>query len=261
MTQDLSLAARHLPLLARGIPDHLLHAHALTLAEDGPLRVVYAPFEHVARNARVVVVGITPGRTQAVAAIRAAQAALANGQTLASTLRSAKLTASFSGAMRSNLIAMLDGIGVAQHLGLKSAAELFTPGGERVHLTSALRYPVFKDGENYNGTPDMIRTPLLRRMIEAHLAEEARLLPEALWLPLGPKAEQALRHLAGMGLLDPARVLEGLPHPSGANAERVAVFVGRKAPEVASRQTNGPALVAAAKRLTAQIADLPGVAA
>ena len=60
-----------------------------------------------------------------------------------------KLTASFSGAMRSNLIAMLDGIGVAQHLGLKSAAELFTPGGERVHLTSALRYPVFKDGENY----------------------------------------------------------------------------------------------------------------
>lgn len=261
MTQDLTLAARHLPLLARGTPDDLLQAQAQTLAEDGPLRVAYAPFEHVALNARLVVVGITPGRTQAIAAIRAAQVAFANGKTLAETLRSAKLTASFSGAMRSNLVAMLDGIGVAQHLGLKSAAELFTSGGERVHLTSALRYPVFKDGENYNGAPDMIRTPLLRRMIETHLAEEARLLPNALWLPLGPKAGQALRHLAGMGLLDPGRVLEGLPHPSGANGERVAVFMGRKAPEAASRQTNGPALVASARRLSAQIADLSGAAA
>lgn len=261
MTQNLTLAARHLPLLVSGNPDHLLQTQALTLAEDGPLRVAYAPFEHIALNARLVLVGITPGRTQAIAAIHAAQVASAKGQSLAETLRSAKLTASFSGAMRSNLVAMLDGIGVAQHLGLKSAAELFTSRGEHVHLTSALRYPVFKDGENYNGTPDMIRTPLLRRMLETHLAEEACLLPNALWLPLGPKAGQALRHLVGMGLLDPTRILDGLPHPSGANGERVAVFMGRKAPGAASRQTNGPALVAAAKRLTAQIADLSGAVA
>lgn len=261
MTQDFTLAARHLPLLVRGTADDLLNSQDLTLAVDGPLRVAYAPFEHIARDARLVVVGITPGRTQAVAAIRAAQTALAGERTMADTLRSAKLTASFSGAMRSNLVAMLDGIGVARHLGLRSAAELFTPGGELVHLTSALRYPVFKDGANYNGTPDMIRTPILRRMIETHLAEEARMLPDALWLPLGPKAGQALRHLTEMGLLDSARVLEGLPHPSGANGERVAVFMGRKVPEAASRQTNGPALVAAARRLTAQIADLSGAAA
>ena len=260
MTQNLSLAARHLPLIARGRPEDLLHSEALTLAQEGPLRVAYAPFEHIARDARLVVVGITPGRSQAVAAIRAAQAALADACALEDTLRFAKLTASFSGAIRANLVAMLDSIGVARHLGLMSAAELFTPGGERVHLTSALRYPVFKDGENYNGTPDMIRTPILRHMIETHLAEEARFLPDALWLPLGPKAEKALRHLAGLRLLDPARVIGGLPHPSGANGERVAVFMGRKAPEAASRQTNGPALVAAAKRLTAQLANLTGTA-
>ena len=85
--------------------------------------------------------------------------------------------------------------------------------------------------------------------------------PKRRAVSLGPKAGQALRHLAGMGLLDPARVLEGLPHPSGANGERVAIFMGRKAPEAASRQTNGPALVASARRLSAQIADLSGAAA
>lgn len=181
---------------------------------------------------------------------------------MADALRAAKLTASFSGgAMRANLVCMLNQVGVARLLGLRSSAELFTPGGELVHLTSALRYPVFVGGKNYNGTPDMIRTPLLRRMVETHLAEEAHLLPRALWLPLGPKPAQALRHLARMGLLDPARILDGLPHPSGANGERVAVFLGRKAPEAASAQTDGPALVAARARLIAQVAKLAGEAA
>jgi hypothetical protein len=73
-------------------------------------------------------------------------------------------------------------------------------------------------------------------------------------LPLGPKANEALRY----GLLNPELVLSGLPHPSGANAERIAVFVGRKASEAASRQTNGAALVDARHRLSAQIARLKG---
>jgi hypothetical protein len=104
----------------------------------------------------------------------------------------------------------------------------------------------------------MLRTPLLREMIDAHLVEEARLLPQALWLPLGPKADAAVQHLAKLNLLDPARILSGLPHPSGANAERVAVFLGRKAPELASRKTNPQILLQAFKRLAGQIANLKG---
>jgi hypothetical protein len=262
MQQDLTIAARYQPALASGDAHALLGSAALEVAHEGSLKVTYAPFDHVALNARLVVVGITPGESQALVAIRAQQAALSRGMSLPDALRAAKLTASFSGGvMRSNLIAMLDEIGVARLLGLRSSAELFTPGGELVHLTSALRYPVFVGGKNYNGTPDMIRTPLLRRMIETHLAEEARLLPEALWLPLGPKPAQALRHLAGMGHLDPARILDGLPHPSGANGERVAVFLGRKAPEAASTQTNGANLVASRAHLVAQVRGLTGDAA
>lgn len=39
---------------------------------------------------------------------------------------------------------------------------------------------------------------------------------------------EALGFLADRGLIDRKRVLEGLPHPSGANAERIAYFLGRK---------------------------------
>ncbi|SFG96698.1 hypothetical protein SAMN04488020_105156 [Palleronia marisminoris] len=232
----------------------------MTLAKDGSLRVAYAPFDHVARDARIVVVGITPGRVQAVNAFEATRRALARGCSVPDALAEAKLAGSFSGPLRANLVAMLDAIGVAGHLAVSTTAEIFRPGSREVHFTSALRYPVFLSGKNYNGTPDMLATPILRQMVETHLAEEVRMLPKALWLPLGPRPEAALRHLAGQGLLDKKRILGGLPHPSGANAERVAVFLGRKAPERASRQTNAAKLLDAFRSLVGQIAALEGAA-
>lgn len=260
MEQDLSLAATYLDRIPASTAADL-DSRIMTIAQDGALRVAYAPFDHVARNARVVIVGITPGRVQATNALSAALSALKTGKSIPETLAEAKLTGSFSGPLRANLVAMLDAIGVAEHLGVQTTAEIFRPGSQDVHLTSALRYPVFVGGQNYNGTPDMLKTPILRRMIETHLAEEARMLPDALWLPLGPRPEAALRHLAGQGLIDRKRVLGGLPHPSGANAERVAVFLGRKPPELASRKTNAAKLLSAFKALSAQIAALKGALA
>ncbi|WP_417729605.1 hypothetical protein, partial [Roseovarius sp.] len=108
----------------------------------------------------------------------------------------------------------------------------------------------------YNGTPDMLQTRVLRRQIDTHLMEEARALPRAIWLPLGPKAESAVSHLVRNGLLEGNRVLSSLPHPSGANAERVAVFLGKKRPENASNRTNPAPLLAARERLTSQITHL-----
>lgn len=255
MAQSLQIASRYLPLVTAKAAADPLSFSALRMAEEGDVTVVYAPFDHIALNAKLVVVGITPGMAQAANALHAAVST--HGQPLEQRLKAAKQTASFSGgAIRSNLIAMLDGIGVAHHFGVSSSSELFRPGSEDVHFTSALRYPVFVKGQNYNGTPDMIRTPVLRNMIETHLAEEAGALPDALWLPLGPKAEQAVLHLAALGQLRRDRILSGLPHPSGANAERVAVFLGRKAPALASRQTNAPVLIEAFKRLSMQIQAL-----
>lgn len=156
---------------------------------------------------------------------------------------------------------MLDAIGVANHFGVQSTADMFRPGSTSVHFTSALRYPVFVDGRNYNGTPDMLATPILRKQIDTYLAEEARLLCDAIWLPLGPKAEAAVSYLADENLLDRRRILTGMPHPSGANAERVAVFLGRKRAEDASRQTNPGPLLAAFSRLKSQITAIEGESA
>lgn len=255
MAKSLHIASHYLPLVTAEAAANPLASPALRMAGEGDITVIYAPFDHIAQEAKLVVVGITPGLTQATNALHAA---LGRGElSLEQRLQAAKQTASFSGgAIRSNLIAMLDSIGVARHFRISSSADLFRPGSGLVHFTSALRYPVFVKGKNYNGMPDMIRTPLLRKMIETHLVEEACALPDALWLPLGPKAEQAVLHLSNLGHLRRDRILSGLPHPSGANAERVAVFLGRKASALASRQTNAAALLEASKRLSMQVQNL-----
>lgn len=261
MVQDLSIARAMLPKLTTCLLDPLTAPELLLEKQDG-LRVAYAPFDHIETQARLVVVGITPGLTQAINALVAARSHMASGASIEDTLRAAKLTAAFSGgAIRNNLVAMLDCVGVARYFGVSSTAMLFRPGAKDVHFTSALRYPVFIDGKNYNGTPDMIGAPLLRKQVETHLAEEAMMLSHAIWLPLGPKAGAAIDHLVHQNKLDPSRVLSGLPHPSGANAERVAVFLGRKRAEDASRQTDPGPLIAARARLAGQIETLKGALA
>ncbi len=52
------------------------------------------------------------------------------------------------------------------------------------------------------------------------------------------------------------RILHGLPHPSGANAERVAYFLGRKDRSTLSAKTNGAQIDAAREALLAQMAQL-----
>ena len=63
---------------------------ALTLHGQGALTVVWAPFDHVAADARLVVVGITPGRLQAENALQAFRRALMDGATPAEALHYAK---------------------------------------------------------------------------------------------------------------------------------------------------------------------------
>jgi hypothetical protein len=234
---------------------------ALTIHREGDLTVAWAPFDYVAVNARLVVVGITPGRQQAENALHAFQQALARGLSPEAALRPAKMTGSFSGPMRASLVSMLDHVGAHRVFGVATCATLFDPQDELAHFTSALRHPVFVGGENYNGAPPMTRQPALRHMIETHLAEEARALPRALWLPLGPKPSLALDHLVERGCLDRSRILDGLPHPSGANGERIAYFLGRKDKATLSAKTPPGAIDQARERLTEQLANLTWKAA
>jgi hypothetical protein len=233
--------------------------HTLVMQRAGEITVEYAPFDHVERSAELVIVGLTPGRTQAANALESLSTDLRGRTPVATALAKAKRTASFSGAMRGNLVAMLDAVGVPRLFGRPSASEFFSRGDGLVHFTSALRYPVYVSGQNYSGAPAPLGHPVLRGMIDTHLAEEAATLPKAMWIPLGRHAEAALLHLATSGRLDRRKVLAGLPHPSGANAERISYFLGRKERDQLSPKTNPTRIDEAKGKLVRQIEYLMGL--
>lgn len=253
------LIARFAPMIAAHRAGTFLQGdmlRALTLQTENKLSVVWAPFDHVPGTARLVVVGITPGAVQAENALTAFRSALLAGHSPVEASRRAKLAGSFSGPMRNNLVAMLDHVGAHRVFGVATCAEVFDPNRELAHFTSALRHPVFVNGHNYNGTPDMLRTPTLRSVVERYLAEEVALLPNALWLPLGPKALAPLRHLVSRGVLDASRVIDGLPHSSGANGERIKYFLGRKPRAALSLKTPPEPIDAGREAVRAQLARL-----
>lgn len=229
----------------------------LRMGGDDQLVVEYAPFDAIEREANLAIVGLTPGRTQAANSLEELRRQLESGASLEQALMAAKKFAAFSGAMRANLLAMLDAIGIPALFGRKHAEAFFAKESGGVHFTSALRYPVFlSNGDNYSGSPDPLKHAYLRSMIEIMLAEEAAALPDAVWVPVGKHAEAALNHLASKRLMSSDRIISGLPHPSGANAERIAYFLGRKARLSLSSKTNADVIDAAREKLARQVNSL-----
>lgn len=119
-----------------------------------------------------------------------------------------------------------------------------------------LRNPVFLRGGNYNGTPSMTKTPLLREQLMRHFAEDAQHWRNAVFVPLGDKAADALNFLSGQGIVSMSQVLAGLPRPSGANAERIAYFLGTKARLALSPKTDPGRLDLARTQLQTQARGL-----
>lgn len=229
---------------------------SLQLAASGPLAVYYAPFDAVYPQARVVLVGITPGRTQATNALAEARKQIANGMSHEEALQMAKRIGAFSGAMRINLTAMLDHIGLHRWLGLSSCDELFGTSSSLLQSTSVLPFPVFLNGANYNGIPGPITTPLLRQQVLDHFLPMAHALSRAVFIPLGPVPTQVLQWLVSHGHLSARRLLIGLPHPSGANAERIQYFLGKKEVSKLSVKTDPVKLDAARLHLRRAVESL-----
>jgi hypothetical protein len=212
---------------------------SLLLKKEGKISIYYAPFEYVNEAAKIVLVGITPGLQQAANALNSAKIGLEKGGSSEDILKAVKSDASFSGSMRTNLISMLDHVGIHEKLGISSTELLFSSQAHLVQMASILKNPVFFDGGNYSGTPSMLKTPLLRESIqEFFVAELCHKLKTSLFIPLGPKVTEALEWLASQKIINDNQILSGMPHPSGANAERIAYFLGNKPKEQLSIKTN-----------------------
>ncbi|MDN8037040.1 hypothetical protein [Burkholderia vietnamiensis] len=230
---------------------------SLRMFRSGELEVYYAPFEWVNPAAKVVFVGITPGKVQANNALVEAQRALVAGLPTPEVLRRAKHAGAFSGRMRPKLIALMDHIGLHRWLGLSSTEELFGDESDLLQTSSLFQYPVFCDGENYSGTtPKPLKDPLLRMQMKEHFGEMAKSMPDAVFLPLGSAASEGVTWLTEQGYMQKERVLHGIPHPSPANAERVAYFLGEKARDKLSVKTSATSLDAAREHLLKMVAAL-----
>ena len=191
------------------------------LAREGPLEVFYAPLHGVTPDAEIVIVGLTPGRSQMLATFREARRLLHDGWHPPQLFGEVRHRITFGGTMRTNLIRMLDRIGVAERLELETCADLFGSASRLLHSTSALRYPVFFKGNNYRGAPKIGNSKLLSNIVKNNLPNTLKRFPNAQIVPLGRAVEEGLQ-VAGVG--ESSRILKGFPHPSGANGHRIKQF-------------------------------------
>lgn len=216
-------------LPGRALNEHDLLIPALRMDSEDELEIYYVPLAYVNEAAQIVLVGITPGIQQMAKAYEVARKLLNEGHSLEEIFREASRNAAFAGPMRDNLVQMLDGLGIHRHLGISSCWALFDAQNRHlVHTTSAIRYPVFRNGKNYGGKPPIVRSPLLRRYVETRLAGELSRVPGAVVVPLGKSVSEALQLLASDVRLDLSRCLIGFPHPSGGNGHRKQEYAERR---------------------------------
>jgi hypothetical protein len=225
----------------------------LLIEREGEFATFYAPFEHTNRRAKLAIVGLTPGLYQSTVAIELLKCELDKGVAWNDAVEVAKNAASFSGAMRTKLVSMLDAVGLNLLLGLPTCGLLFSTHPHLVQFTSLLRFPVFFRGRNYDGSPPPSSSAFLTRQVDAWFRTEFDTCPDAVFLPLGSSVRSLMSRLAS-DTIPAERLLHGIPHPSGANAERIAYFLGKKRREQLSNKTDAQSLDVARTTTTSQVA-------
>jgi hypothetical protein len=197
--------------------------------EKKQLEMYYAPFEYVNEQAKVVIIGITPGLNQmekSYSTVLNSKNMEVNDETILSQVKN---NSSFEGTMRKNLVQMLDELQLHEYLNITSTMELFSNESQLVHTTSVISYPVFYKGENYSGsTPNMLTNEILKKYVTEHFTYELTQIEQPLLIPLGAKVSKVLDDLVQKKMVDSKLILNGFPHPSGANGSRKKTFAANK---------------------------------
>jgi hypothetical protein len=225
MTQIEKYKAYIMSLPPGSLSKEQLFVNELLLQEHQDMSIYYVPYEYVNEQAKVMIIGITPGFTQMEIAIRSAREDLLGGVPIDQIDQRAKKLASFAGSMRKNLIEMLDQIELPAAIGLTSCASLFEEHSELLHTTSAIRYPVFVHGKNYTGhSPPILKSEVLYRYAEGILLPELLAVKDSLVMPLGKSVSEVVQAFVDKGFISKERCLFEMPHPSGANGHRKKQF-------------------------------------
>lgn len=199
-----------------------------TIYKDDKINILYAPFHYVNKNAKIVILGITPGWTQTKIAYSVVNKALNQNESWDAAIEKVKKEASFAGSMRNNLIKMLDEIGLNKKLNIQSARSLFDEHNYLLHSTSYLKHPVFYKGKNYGGTtPNPLKSPLWDKILE-NFVPEINMFENRLIIPLGKSVKSVLSKLILENKIKSNTYLIEFPHPSGANGHLKKQFEASK---------------------------------
>jgi uracil-DNA glycosylase len=209
---------------------------------DKKLSCFYAPFEYVNTDAKLIIVGITPGRTQMNRSVNALNQALSDGQDLESALKSVKKTASLSGTMRPRLVEILNRLGYAEKLGIDCCSSLWAENNHLVHFCSVLKYPIFVNGKDYCGQPKLFNISQLKTLLFEQFVKDMQSIQTGAYIvPLGEMVADVLTQLDASGNIKHHlprfdNKIVSPPHPSGANAESISLLLMNHFPTLSDYQ-------------------------
>lgn len=217
---------KRLPIKDKYGKDELLKDDFL-IEREGNIEIYYAPHnEYLNSQAKVFIIGITPGFQQMSTAISTARKELELGTGIEEIQYKCKVAGRFSGGLRKNIISMLDDIRLNETLNINSCLELFEDKDYLLHTVSLIPYPVFIKKQNYSGhTPKLIKSELLMKYVYDNFIKELKDIEnfnDILIIPLGKAVEEVLYKLSEEGIINKRQILKGFPHPSGANVNRLA---------------------------------------
>ena len=212
------------------------------LYHEPNLKIYYAPHnEYINANAKILIVGITPGWSQTQRAYQKAQYGISQNWSDEEICYQCKMESRFAGSMRKNLITMLDELHLQEMLALTSCSDLFKNDNDLLHTTSLIKYPCFYKGKNYSGhVPAIGSSDILRKYVQTEFAEEVNCLSNVrLIIPLGAAVENIIREMNVQVLSQDCNVLWGFPHPSGLNVRRKDQFaLNRESMSIILRRCN-----------------------
>ncbi|SCH42793.1 hypothetical protein [Romboutsia sp. 1001713B170207_170306_H8] len=211
-----------LPLKSKYTKEEIL-TNDFLIDKNGNLEIYYAPHnEYINPNAKVFIVGITPGFQQMSTALASARVGIEENKNIKEIQYECKVSGRFSGSLRKNIISMLDEIHLNKALNIDSCEELFKDKDYLLHTTSLVPYSVFSKGNNYTGhSPKLIKSEFLMDYVYENFNENIKKLGDVLIIPLGKAVEEVLEMLAYNKIINEDQILRGFPHPSGANGHRL----------------------------------------
>ena len=192
----------------------------------------YIPFEHVNSEARLVIVGITPGPSQIALAYTTAQSLLKSHRPIDEIMLEIKKIGAFGGAsMRPNLVKILRHFRFDELLEIDDVESLWSENSSLLHSTSVVPHAAFRISHGkekmFAGSFDeVMRSSLLREcFMDCFVPSLMEIQSEAHYVGLGACPQAALRWCVKKDLLREEQVLGAFCHPSSSGGSTIKYYL------------------------------------